>query len=75
MKSRKFRPRIIFLGSVLRLATVLYTGYSFNGPLQKCTQLKRNLSGDARHCDAPGLQKAYFVFSQDWHTDAVRSTL
>jgi hypothetical protein len=81
MKSRKFRPRIIFWGSVLRLATVLHTGYSFNGPLQKCTQLKRNLSGDARHCGAltqhtgPGLQKAYFVLSQDWHTNAVRSIL
>jgi len=31
------------------VATVLFRGYSFNDPVEKYPQLRRNLSGDACH--------------------------
>jgi hypothetical protein len=43
----KFRPVLIFLGSVSSQACLL--GYTFNGPVQNCCQLSRNLPWEARH--------------------------
>jgi len=43
----KFGPVLIFLGSVSSQACLL--GYTFNGPVQNCRKLSRNLPWEARH--------------------------